>query len=67
MVGSRRRGTGAISAGAVWIVGRIVYALGYYAEAGKRAPGFLIQSLATAVLLFGSLGRIVYLIATAHG
>ena len=57
----------AAAAGAVWIVGRIVYALGYYAEAGKRAPGFLIQSLATAVLLFGSLGRIVYLIATAHG
>jgi uncharacterized membrane protein YecN with MAPEG domain len=53
--------------GAVWVVGRIVYALGYYADAQKRGPGFLIQALATSVLLFGALGRIVYLMATAPG
>jgi glutathione S-transferase len=53
-------------AGVVWIVGRVVYALGYAADAAKRGPGFLIQSLAVAVLLFGSMGRIVYLMATAH-
>ena len=30
----------------------------------KRSTGFLIQALATAVLLFGALGRIVYVMAT---
>jgi glutathione S-transferase len=50
--------------GVVWIVGRILYALGYSADAAKRGPGFLIQSVAVAVLLFGSLGKIVYSLAT---
>ena len=54
----------AAAVGAVWCVGRIVYALGYYADAQKRGPGFLIQSLATAVLLFGALGKIVYSLVT---
>jgi uncharacterized membrane protein YecN with MAPEG domain len=54
----------AAAMGVVWIVGRIIYAVGYSAEASKRAPGFLIQSIATAVLLFGALGRIVYILAT---
>ena len=58
--------TVAAAMGVVWIVGRIAYALGYAAEASKRGPGFMIQSIATAVLLFGSLGRIVYLLATGH-
>lgn len=47
--------------GLVWIVGRIVYFLGYVAAARRREPGFLIQSLAVAVLLFGALGRLIYL------
>jgi glutathione S-transferase len=34
------------------------------AEARKRGPGFGIQALASAVLLFGALGRIVWLLAT---
>lgn len=46
--------------GVVWILGRIVYALGYVADPGRRAAGFLIQFLATAALLFGALGRIVW-------
>jgi uncharacterized membrane protein YecN with MAPEG domain len=50
--------------GAVWIVGRIIYALGYYADAQRRGPGFLIQALATAVLLLGALGKIVWGLAT---
>ncbi len=50
--------------GVVWIVGRILYALGYSADAAKRGPGFMIQSVAVAVLLFGSLGKIVYSLAT---
>ena len=50
--------------GAVWIVARIVYALGYYSDARRRAPGFMVQSLVVAVLLFGALGKIVYSLAT---
>jgi glutathione S-transferase len=53
----------AAAMGVVWIIGRIAYALGYAADASKRGPGFLIQSVATAVLLFGSLGRIIYILA----
>jgi glutathione S-transferase len=54
----------AAAMGVVWIVGRILYALGYAAEASKRGPGFLIQAVATAVLLFGALGRIIYILVT---
>jgi uncharacterized membrane protein YecN with MAPEG domain len=46
--------------GLVWIVGRIVYSVGYRADAAKRSTGFMIQALAVAVLLFGALGRIVW-------
>ena len=53
----------AAALGAVWIVGRILYALGYAADAAKRGPGFLIQAFATAVLLFGALGRVIYILA----
>jgi glutathione S-transferase len=46
--------------GAVWIIGRIVYFLGYVAAAAQRMPGFFIQALAVAVLLFGALGGAIY-------
>lgn len=46
--------------GVVWIVGRVLYQLGYVKDPAKRELGFLIQALAVAVLLFGALGRIVY-------
>ena len=49
--------------GVVWIVGRILYQTGYVADAGKRSMGFLIQMVAVAVLLFGALGRLVYMLA----
>ncbi len=48
--------------GIVWILGRILYVRGYIAAAEKRELGFGIQALATAVLLFGALGRLVWLL-----
>ncbi len=50
--------------GALWIVGRIVYFVGYVTEPRKRAPGFFIQAVAVFVLSLGTLGRITYLLAT---
>jgi glutathione S-transferase len=41
--------------GAIWVVGRIVYAWGYYQSADKRGIGFAINSLALLILLVGSL------------
>ncbi|MDJ0583254.1 MAPEG family protein [Crocosphaera sp.] len=41
--------------GAFWIVGRILYALGYYQAAEKRMIGFAISFLSTLALLIGSL------------
>jgi glutathione S-transferase len=49
--------------GLLWIIGRIVYFLGYVATPQRRFPGFFIQSTAVFVLSLGALGRIVYLMA----
>lgn len=46
--------------GLVWILGRILYLTGYAKAAEARGRGFGIQALATGVLLFGALGRIVW-------
>jgi glutathione S-transferase len=54
----------AASLGIVWIIGRLVYSLGYMADPAKRSTGFLIQLAATAILLFGALGKIIYSLAT---
>ena len=50
----------AAALGVVWIVGRVVYALSYVKDPKTRSAGFGIQALATAVLLFGSMGYIVW-------
>jgi uncharacterized membrane protein YecN with MAPEG domain len=47
--------------GVLWLVGRIAYFLGYLAAPLKRYPGFFVQAVATFALLFGALGRILYL------
>jgi glutathione S-transferase len=50
--------------GVIWIAGRIIYALGYVADPGKREAGFIIQALATAILVFGALGRVIWMLMT---
>lgn len=45
--------------GALFVVGRIFYAQGYYKAAEKRSRGFGLSSLATIVLLLGSLVGVV--------
>ncbi len=41
--------------GLVFIVGRVIYCMGYVSDPKKRGPGFLIGYLATVVLMFGGL------------
>ena len=45
--------------GAIWIIGRIVYFIGYSRAAAKRGPGFAIQALAAVALWVGALGAVV--------
>lgn len=45
--------------GAIWLIGRIIYAWGYYQAAEKRFIGFGITSGSTITLLLGSLIGIV--------
>ncbi|MBN9305911.1 MAG: hypothetical protein BGO82_01235 [Devosia sp. 67-54] len=51
----------AAALGALWLVGRIAYFVGYLVAPLKRYPGFFIQAIAAFALLFGALGRIIYL------
>jgi uncharacterized membrane protein YecN with MAPEG domain len=57
----------AAALGLVWIVGRFIYQRGYVADPGKRSTGFYIQGLAVAALLFGALGRIIYVLVITQG
>ena len=45
--------------GAIWIIGRIVYFIGYSRAAAKRGPGFAIQGVAAIALWAGALGAVV--------
>ncbi len=49
----------AAAIGAVWIIGRIVYFIGYSQAAAKRGPGFAIQALAAVALWAGAIGAVV--------
>jgi glutathione S-transferase len=55
----------AAAIGLVWIVGRILYIIGYSQAANKRSSGFAVQSLAAAVLWVGALGAILW--RSIHG
>jgi uncharacterized membrane protein YecN with MAPEG domain len=52
--------------GCIWIVGRVMYLVGYSKAADKRGPGFSVQALATAVLWFGALAGIVSALVKVH-
>lgn len=41
--------------GGIWVVGRLVYAIGYYQAAEKRLPGNIIALPAELLLLLGAL------------
>lgn len=44
----------AAALGVVWIIGRILYMIGYTKAANKRGPGFGIQAGATMILWLGA-------------
>jgi glutathione S-transferase len=46
--------------GVIWIIGRVLYMIGYTRSVPQRGPGFAIQALATFALLLGALGAIVW-------
>ncbi|WP_291849393.1 MAPEG family protein [Bradyrhizobium sp.] len=51
--------------GLVWVVGRILYILGYAKAAAKRGPGFAIQALAAIALWIGALVTIAWRLVQA--
>lgn len=51
--------------GGVWVIGRILYAWGYYQEAQKRRLGFGINALSLIVLLLGALVGIIMMFVAA--
>jgi glutathione S-transferase len=40
--------------GAIWVVGRILYALAYYRDPKKRTLGFMVTSFGSVALLIGT-------------
>lgn len=45
--------------GAVWVVGRLVYATAYYRDAAARGPGFVLTVVPTFILLILALVFII--------
>jgi glutathione S-transferase len=48
--------------GLTWIIGRAVYAIGYYQHPEKRITGAYIFHLAELILLIGTIGFVVQLL-----
>jgi glutathione S-transferase len=52
--------------GSVWILGRVIYFVGYSISAKQRFLGFGIQAIAASVLMFSALGRLAWLAVLRH-
>ncbi len=50
---------GAAALGLIWIIGRILYMVGYMRAVEKRGPGFAIQGLSCVILWLGAFGAII--------
>lgn len=50
----------AAALGVVWIIGRILYMIGYAKAANKRGPGFGIQAIAAFALWLGATVSILW-------
>ena len=50
----------AAAIGLVWVIGRILYVLGYAQAVAKRSLGFAIQALAAIALWAGAFGAILW-------
>jgi glutathione S-transferase len=50
----------AAALGLIWVIGRIVYILGYAQAVAKRSLGFAIQALAAIALWVGAFGAIAW-------
>ena len=50
----------AAALGLIWIVGRILYMIGYSRAANKRGVGYGIQAVAAILLWSGAIGAIVW-------
>jgi glutathione S-transferase len=46
--------------GVVWIIGRILFMIGYTQATEKRGPGFAVQAAATIILWAGALCAIIW-------
>ena len=55
----------AAALGLIWVIGRILYVLGYARAVKDRGPGFAIQALATIALWVGAFGAIVWRVVHA--
>ncbi len=55
----------AAAACAVWLAGRIVYALGYWAQARRRHLGFAISTFALAITWVAALAGVVRALGVA--
>jgi glutathione S-transferase len=53
----------AAALGALWIIGRVLYMIGYMKAVERRGPGFAIQGTATIILWVGATGAILWRIA----
>jgi glutathione S-transferase len=52
-------------AGAVWLAGRVVYAVGYWAEARRRHAGFTISTFALSITWVAALASVVRVLGFA--